>query len=290
MSKPYPLKPWIKVFCAIGVLVFLILASPSHSAVYKWKDEKGKTHFTDSLSKIPPQYRKKGKLKPMKGTPAEASKPVKLLYPKTNPNVYVVPVQAYGDGHFIVEALINGNITANLLVDTGATSVVLSEQLGERLRVNKKDFPITTSNTGGGKVESPLFILESLKVGNSELFLLEAKTNPHFNKRIDGVLGMNFLGEFKMEIDRKNSKMYLRPTVDYREMLWDGHNEAWWRSKFKSYVKKMRKYRHLINNYRMSAKDQYNYRKMISHYSKLHQALDKRADYANLPKEYRTYP
>ena len=290
MSNQYPLSRWIKCSCALGVLVVLMLASPSHSAIYKWKDENGKTHFTDNLSKIPPQYRKKGELKTMKGAPAETSDPVKLIYPEKQSSSYAIPVKPY-KGHFIVEVQINGDVKANLMVDTGATMVILSESLGERLGVkNKNAFPSMSFNTAGGKVESPLFVLESLKIGKAEVFGLEASTNPNFTGNVDGLLGMSFLGEFKVEIDRENSKMLLKPTAERGEELWDGHNEAWWRKKYQTYVKNMRGLRNYVNKYMMNAKEYHNSRKMIAHYAKLHEALDKRADQVNLPKKYRSYP
>lgn len=291
MSNPYPLNPWSKVSCVLGVvLVLLTFSVPSHSAIFKWKDENGKIHFTDSLSKIPPQYRKKGDLKTMKGAPAEPLEPVKLIYPEKNSNSYSIPVKPI-NGHFIVEVQINGNIKANLMVDTGASLVILSEKLGERLGVrNKKDFPSMSFSTAGGKIESPLFVLDSLKIGEAEVFGLEASTNPNFKGDIDGLLGMSFLGEFKVEIDRENSQMLLKPTAEKGERLWGGHNEFWWRNKYQFYVQNMQKLRHYVNKYMMTAKEYHNSRMMIAHYSKLHEALDKRADQVNLPKKYRSYP
>lgn len=45
----------------IGSLIFIILAVTSpqtlHATIFKWKDKKGKTHFTDDRLKIPPQFR-----------------------------------------------------------------------------------------------------------------------------------------------------------------------------------------------------------------------------------------
>jgi hypothetical protein len=60
----------------IGSLLLCIFAviSPQtlHSAIFKWKDEKGKTHFTDDRSKIPPQFRKD---KPHFSPPTSRPKP-----------------------------------------------------------------------------------------------------------------------------------------------------------------------------------------------------------------------
>jgi uncharacterized protein DUF4124 len=54
-------------------LIFALLAwvafqpDPAIAKIFKYKDENGKTHFTDDASKIPLQYRSKGSLKKFKG-------------------------------------------------------------------------------------------------------------------------------------------------------------------------------------------------------------------------------
>ncbi len=178
------------------------------------------------------------------------------------------------------------------MVDTGASLVVVSDRLGKLLRVSgNKNLPTMQASTAGGTVESPLFILKSIKIGSASEFGVEATTNPHFkDTKEDGLLGMSFLGNFKVEIDQTNNKMFLKPIVARGEMLWGGHNEAWWRNRYQTYVKKMRQYRNYVENYLMEPKKLFNFRKMITHYSKLHQALDKRADQVGLPKKFRVYP
>ncbi|HCK68730.1 MAG TPA: hypothetical protein DHW17_05560, partial [Nitrospina sp.] len=37
-------------------LLFL-WASPAWAVLYKWKDENGSTHFTDDITKVPPEYK-----------------------------------------------------------------------------------------------------------------------------------------------------------------------------------------------------------------------------------------
>ena len=291
MSIQYPLSRWIKCSCTIGALVVLMLASPSHSAIYKWKDENGKTHFTDNLSKIPPQYRKKDELKTMKGLPAESEDSVKLSFGEKHSNSYAIPVKPYGDNHFIVEVQINGGVKANLMVDTGASMVVLSKRLGGILNVNNnQSLPSMSFDTAGGKVNSPLFVIDSLRVGNAEAYGIEASTNPHFNGEVDGLLGMSFLGDFKVEIDKENLKMFLKPTTDHRDQVWGGHTGAWWKNKSESYVKNIRNYGSYMKRIKSNPLKKHEVKKMVLHYSKLHEILEKRADLAGVPKEYRAYP
>jgi len=51
----------ITVFC-------LALASPAFAGIYKWTDEKGKVHFSDSLKDVPLDQRNKKHIKKMKST------------------------------------------------------------------------------------------------------------------------------------------------------------------------------------------------------------------------------
>ena len=287
MSNRYPLKRWIKISCALGALVFSVLASPSHSAIYKWKDEKGKTHFTDSLSKIPPQYRKKGELKDIKGATVKSS-PASLANKKGKIHV-IKAKQGHGD-HYIVEVLLNGTIKANLIVDTGATMVVLSERLGNRLGVNRNaNLPTIGMSTAGGKVEAPLFILDSVKIGSAEVLNVETTTNAHMGD-MDGLLGMSFLGEFKVEMDRQNWEMTLRPLGTPKDELWEGKNQTWWKKKYQTYADNLRELYRAARQVRGDEHKSAQIEKLINHYEKLHKGLEVRANRANLPNIFRSYP
>ena len=54
------------MFGVIAVTFVLFHAQPSFAGVYKWKDDQGRTHFTDDPSKIPAQYRSPSKIKEMR--------------------------------------------------------------------------------------------------------------------------------------------------------------------------------------------------------------------------------
>jgi len=71
-------------FMMVGFFLLGLFSQPAFSAVYKWKDDQGRTHFTDDEGKIPAQYRNKDRLKKVKGlttretpktTPEEAEEP-----------------------------------------------------------------------------------------------------------------------------------------------------------------------------------------------------------------------
>lgn len=65
------------IFALLGWIVFQ--PDPAIAKIYKYKDDSGKTHFTDDPSRIPLQYRNKGSVKKFKGvnepTPAPGAPP-----------------------------------------------------------------------------------------------------------------------------------------------------------------------------------------------------------------------
>lgn len=55
----------------LSVLFIFLTAQPAYSKVYKWIDDQGRNHFTDSENNIPVKYRTKDKVKRVKGMTAE---------------------------------------------------------------------------------------------------------------------------------------------------------------------------------------------------------------------------
>ena len=49
------------IFALLGLIA--VQPDPAIAKIYKYKDEQGRTHFTDDASKIPLRYRKKGTVK-----------------------------------------------------------------------------------------------------------------------------------------------------------------------------------------------------------------------------------
>ena len=47
----------IKHICLFLFATLMMSPNPALEKMYKWVDEKGKTHFTDNRMNIPPQYR-----------------------------------------------------------------------------------------------------------------------------------------------------------------------------------------------------------------------------------------
>ena len=109
-----------------------------------------------------------------------------------------VTLQADGRGHFMTPVQINGMSTP-MLVDTGATLVMLSSDDARRLGIDYKNGQRAYVNTANGRVPAFQVRLNSLRVGDIELSQVDAlvqETGLPF-----GLLGMSFLNRTQMRRD-----------------------------------------------------------------------------------------
>lgn len=103
----------------------------------------------------------------------------------------VLTLRVGAGGHFWVDAEVNGN-SVRFVVDTGASSVVLSAEDAERagLRLSPRDYT-ALHRTAGGIVKAAPVTLREVSIGALGLRDVEASVNP----ALTGVslLGMTFL-------------------------------------------------------------------------------------------------
>ena len=270
----------------IGLLAVSFNSTTVTAKIYKWKDETGRVHFTDSPDKIPKKYRESEKgIETVKEGPVDATNPVRIQLTGTTGRIIEVPL-IDSNGSFYAEVLLNGRVKASLLVDTGASIVTLSQKIGKRLGYNSYiNMPKIPFSTAGGTVMSPLVTLKNMQVGGAKLRDVEANINPHMGE-LDGLLGMTFLGEYKVEVDKKASIMKLKPLHDRGETLWDGKNAEWWKTRLTDYSKKA------WNNSRGASyfkKDQpkksRQHKRLSDYYQDLYESLQDRAVRAGVPAE-----
>lgn len=115
------------------------------------------------------------------------------------------------DGHIIVKALLNGRVTARLMVDTGATTTTLYDNIVTALKLDPKDPPkaVDIILGDGSTVRAQEVLLDSIAVGKSEVKYSAAIIMPAQSGEIDGLLGMSFLRHFVVRVDSANGKLIL---------------------------------------------------------------------------------
>ena len=127
-------------------------------------------------------------------------------------DVRAIPLKVQG-GTFLIPVLINGQITLNFTIDSGASVVTMPADvlitLARTGTVQKSDFigkeKLHLAN--GSIVPSTTFLIRSLKVGNH---LLENVMGSVASAQADLLLGQSFLSRFNSwSIDNKRQVLLL---------------------------------------------------------------------------------
>ncbi len=116
--------------------------------------------------------------------------------------------------HLFVNALLNEKVNAKLLIDTGASFVVLSSAIAKNLNINTEganpDIKMTLADAS--EVPGKLFKLDTISIGEVKANDVQAVVIYQENafQGFDGFLGMSFLQLFKFEINLEKSKLVLQ--------------------------------------------------------------------------------
>jgi clan AA aspartic protease (TIGR02281 family) len=172
---------------------------------YRWVDENGVLHITDNLHDVPPNQREGVNRIQTKETPRAPAPEVKPATRKAS-----IPFERSGNV-VIVPVTLNNRQTVNLVVDTGASFTLISQALARDLDIdlsrNRKTMPFHTAN---GVVDAPLTTLDSITVGGMEIKNLTAAVHDATpDIPAAGLLGLNFLSNFRMDIDTQKGLLHL---------------------------------------------------------------------------------
>ena len=110
-------------------------------------------------------------------------------------------------GHFVTSGQINGK-AVQFMVDTGATVVAMGRGEAERLGIDWKKGQPSMSHTAAGTVMSYGVSLTSVRIGDVEVFGVNAMVLPAEMPFI--LLGNSFLGRFSMRRDSNVMKLEKR--------------------------------------------------------------------------------
>lgn len=111
------------------------------------------------------------------------------------------------DGHYRSEALINGQ-KVDVLVDTGATGVAISQRVADKLNLKSVD-AIRTSTANGDSV-GYMVRLKSVQIGGVSAENVAAMIAPGLDG--DVLLGMSFLG--RMDVRLYKGEMTIKQVED----------------------------------------------------------------------------
>ena len=198
----------ISIAAALLQILLLVLISRSHAAdFFRWIDQNGVVHFTDNIHNSPdarrsPAVRIKGQ------EPARPAAPSKVS-PATAAKASI-PFEKRGQV-VVVEVMLNNTVPVRLVVDTGATYTMISTATAKELSIDpqraQRTMPFQTAN---GVIQAPLANLESVIVGGMEMKNLTAAIHDAVpSAQVAGLLGLNFLSNFRLDIDTEKGMLHL---------------------------------------------------------------------------------
>lgn len=117
-----------------------------------------------------------------------------------------------GSRHVRVESVLNQNVQLPFYIDTGASFVSIpraaAQELGITIDSRHKLYEVATA---GGIVYAPLVTLESITIEGQQVQDVKAFIMDLPNHSEMGLLGMNFLSRFRMDMDTEKGVLLLEP-------------------------------------------------------------------------------
>jgi hypothetical protein len=235
----------------IAVALLFSLCSSGYSAdYYKWTDENGSLHFSDSLQNVPEKYRNQVEKSGLIDNAPSPTEPLVKSHQAKPPSGYEeskgkpskrfeVPYKPYEGSakRVIISAVFNGSVTAPMAIDTGAPGTVISVTLAEKLGLFEEDQGRLVIKTGGigGTAPAIRSIIDNIHVGGAKSEFIPTTIIDSISDSFDGLLGLDFVSNYSMTIDSK------RKMVVFEELPVDpdhpgGHDEEWWTNNFREFA------------------------------------------------------
>lgn len=228
----HPLPPWSLSILVGSVLTAagLVPTPVSSAGLFRCLTKDGQTVFTDrpaQMTQCEPLLVESGPSSPSAAItpappiapalPTELSitsrvAPLDISVPTADSNI-AVPVRKVGQ-LYVVSVELNGTRMAHLILDTGASHTILSQELVRDLALMPSDFRpgLVLLKTAGGSVDAQVVRIDSMKIATAEVRNSSAAvhTVPDFPAGIDGLLGLSFLHEFEVTLDTMKSELRLK--------------------------------------------------------------------------------
>ena len=203
----------------LGVLVLLLLgpATASWAEIYRWIDERGVANYADGLFSVPQEYRSSAVPVGLSSAPtAPAAAPA-----AAGPRGPGAAGGATGTGDaqikftpgkaVIVEVLLNGSTTTKLILDTGADLSVINPRALVAAGVSLREGQRTEMRGATGTASVQTVQVDSVVVGTAKVSKLSVISHDIEQDGVDGLLGRNFLDQFKVSIDNQAGVVTLSP-------------------------------------------------------------------------------
>lgn len=123
--------------------------------------------------------------------------------------IYLIKLQKVGMSLF-ADVVVNEKVRTKLVVDSGATSVVISNDVAKRAGVNLASARDVAFGSASGEATGRKVRLNSIRVGDAKLLDVEAIVHDIPSQDGEaGLLGMSFLSHYKVTLDSDHAELWL---------------------------------------------------------------------------------
>ncbi len=116
------------------------------------------------------------------------------------------------NGHLFLVTRINGKVDATLLLDTGASTILLSRQKADAANLDlESPKRVEVKIADGRTVLAIPVMLDTVRIGDAHAENVQAAVLAESlpQQGFDGLLGMSFLSRFNFQVDYANKKLIL---------------------------------------------------------------------------------
>jgi len=185
------------VFFLLLMLIIGSLTKESAADVYQWVDANGVVHLSDNPPDTSAVRRDTRVTKEDDAQREEIS----------------IPFERTPSGLIVVGVVLNDHIRTKLIFDTGADAVVLTEGFAARLGQDTAGTgEQITLHTNCGPVSGHVFRIKKIDLGPAsrrEVRSIIAPIAASTLSGYDGLLGLSFLGDFKITVDYKKGRIII---------------------------------------------------------------------------------
>ena len=147
-------------------------------------------------------------------TEVESAETAEEVSTETTEEVEAIVRFSTSNGHMVVPVLLNESRNSSLLFDTGASITVLSTDLARSLGLRSAAGRTIRLKTVAADVQAKVARLDSITVGGlsrSDFPVAVVDLDIDKSGRFDGILGMDFLGNYTIRIDNQARRIFLTP-------------------------------------------------------------------------------
>jgi len=226
----------------------LALSGPLGAEIYRWQDDRGRWHFAQDLSQVPPADRAAAKAgarregegpeiqrfqaAPPAAVPSRARRRgmgSRRNAPPSTGQVHRIRVERAGNS-MRVRVRLNDSVDAPFILDTGASDVSIPYWVAKELGVDLDAARTQIYQTANGLVESPVINLSSVQLGSARVENVPASVNRSMQI---GLLGLSFFNHFRYDFDPAAGIVTLRPNgMAETGRLRGGRSQSQWRGEF----------------------------------------------------------